>query len=281
MKKIKCFIIIGLLIVSANILCGCSNGKTEQTLISKYSSIECDKEYLTKKEGYTALFELSYDCFDCAHSSDWYGELEEEEKQLEEEYLDMMEIIIDNFQFGMENFDKEDIKMLIRDNSRWFAKEASWSVYYMEESEESPCYEDVISCIDCYADDLRDDEIDLAKFYIEMLQEVYPEVFAEGLDEFLEEVTSFGNVEMKRNYLRRAEESFEELGISEQYQDFITLVKNELDGAENEMSEIKPHTCEVCNRKGEYTIVGFSGATEYYCTSHYIELQEMMEDMFD
>lgn len=37
------------------------------------------------------------------------------------------------------------------------------------------------------------------------------------------------------------------------------------------------HICEECDREGTYSIVGFSGRTEYYCTKHYYEMKELLD----
>ena len=41
------------------------------------------------------------------------------------------------------------------------------------------------------------------------------------------------------------------------------------------------HICEVsgCNKEGTRSIIGFSGSTEYYCTQHYNEMIETMNDL--
>lgn len=41
--------------------------------------------------------------------------------------------------------------------------------------------------------------------------------------------------------------------------------------------------CEVdgCTKAGYYTIEGFSGETEYYCSTHYIEIQDMLTDLYE
>lgn len=43
------------------------------------------------------------------------------------------------------------------------------------------------------------------------------------------------------------------------------------------------HVCEVsgCGKEGIHSIVGISGATEYYCTSHYNEMEDMLQGMYD
>ena len=42
------------------------------------------------------------------------------------------------------------------------------------------------------------------------------------------------------------------------------------------------HTCEVsgCYKDGIYSITGFSGDVEYYCSEHYYEMKDMAEMMF-
>lgn len=51
---------------------------------------------------------------------------------------------------------------------------------------------------------------------------------------------------------------------------------------ENTANEIKSetHTCEECGKEGTYTITGITGQTEYYCYTHYKELQDMYESLF-
>lgn len=41
------------------------------------------------------------------------------------------------------------------------------------------------------------------------------------------------------------------------------------------------HTCEAdgCYKEGTKTLVGFSGELEYYCITHYNEIQDMISDM--
>lgn len=41
--------------------------------------------------------------------------------------------------------------------------------------------------------------------------------------------------------------------------------------------------CEVddCYKEGRYTIVGFSGEIEYYCYTHYNEIQDMIDSMLN
>lgn len=43
------------------------------------------------------------------------------------------------------------------------------------------------------------------------------------------------------------------------------------------------HICEVdgCNKEGTNSIQGLSGKMEYYCTEHYFEMNEMLENMLD
>lgn len=36
-------------------------------------------------------------------------------------------------------------------------------------------------------------------------------------------------------------------------------------------------TCEACSKTATYTIKGITGQTEYYCTEHYYEMQELLE----
>lgn len=39
------------------------------------------------------------------------------------------------------------------------------------------------------------------------------------------------------------------------------------------------HTCEICSREGTNKYESFTGQTEYYCSQHYKELLEMLEDL--
>ena len=39
------------------------------------------------------------------------------------------------------------------------------------------------------------------------------------------------------------------------------------------------HTCEICGREGTNKYESFTGQTEYYCTQHYKELLEMLENL--
>ena len=42
-------------------------------------------------------------------------------------------------------------------------------------------------------------------------------------------------------------------------------------------SSYNKHTCEECSREGTYSIVGISGSVEYYCSTHYNEIKELLE----
>ena len=39
------------------------------------------------------------------------------------------------------------------------------------------------------------------------------------------------------------------------------------------------HMCEECSREGTHTLNGISGRTEYYCTEHYNQIMDMLEEM--
>lgn len=40
------------------------------------------------------------------------------------------------------------------------------------------------------------------------------------------------------------------------------------------------HTCEECGKEASYTITGITGQTEYYCYTHYKEMQKMYDNLF-
>lgn len=52
-----------------------------------------------------------------------------------------------------------------------------------------------------------------------------------------------------------------------------------IENAANEL-KLETHTCEECGKEGRYTITGITGQTEYYCYTHYKELQDMYESLF-
>jgi hypothetical protein len=49
--------------------------------------------------------------------------------------------------------------------------------------------------------------------------------------------------------------------------------------AVNEVKSEK-HTCEECSKEGIYTITGITGQTEYYCSTHYEELKNLVGNLF-
>lgn len=52
-----------------------------------------------------------------------------------------------------------------------------------------------------------------------------------------------------------------------------------IEKAANE-AKTEKHTCEECGKEGSYTITGITGQTEYYCYTHYKEMQEMYDNLF-
>lgn len=45
------------------------------------------------------------------------------------------------------------------------------------------------------------------------------------------------------------------------------------------IAEAATPTCEACSKKATYSIKGITGQTEYYCTTHYNEMKELLEWM--
>lgn len=41
------------------------------------------------------------------------------------------------------------------------------------------------------------------------------------------------------------------------------------------------HTCEECSREGTHTLTGVSGRTEYYCTEHYNQIMDILDELYD
>lgn len=79
------------------------------------------------------------------------------------------------------------------------------------------------------------------------------------------------------------------LGLSGQYEYYCDTHYNEMmniiSSMENDVGKgsASKHLCEVdeCNKEGTYSIQGLSGKMEYYCTEHYNEMNEMLENMLN
>lgn len=72
---------------------------------------------------------------------------------------------------------------------------------------------------------------------------------------------------------------------SDDMEDFISDYIDEHPEEYNQTDESgydTQHTCEVsgCYKNGIYSMTGFSGDAEYYCSEHYHEMENMVEMMF-
>ncbi len=79
------------------------------------------------------------------------------------------------------------------------------------------------------------------------------------------------------------------MGLSGRYEYYCEQHYNEImdiiDSMESDVGKgsASKHICEVdgCNKEGTNSIQGLSGKMEYYCTEHYFEMNEMLENMLD
>lgn len=78
------------------------------------------------------------------------------------------------------------------------------------------------------------------------------------------------NIETIEQETNESDENYSgaETDIEEKEQDNVASSKNSIE-----------HYCEECSREGTYSIVGISGRTEYYCYSHYKEMQDTLSKM--